>query len=661
MRKQMALTCLFAIVAFTASIANKVTIQGIVKNPNGTPAVGAVVWFAADPGLTDGCRAKDSARTSPNGAFAGSLECNTNIRKVMVATMGCNGQVLQKIMEVPANNTVVAEFVTCAPTECHPAFRWELADNTGKAFNFNSTASMAGSGDEIIRRVWTFGDGTANEGNNATIKKTYSAPGTYEVCLKILTRNGCTKSLCQKITVGTIPAVCKAAFVFERIPANAAGAFSYRFNSASVMVQDGDEVVSRTWHFGDGGTLSGNTFSPTHTYQKAGTYEVCLTIKTKKGCENRTCGLVVVAGINCTPELLYEVVPTSTTSMDVAVGFNSKYQVNAMPDSIVSRTWIFGDGQTLTGNVPNPLHTYKQAGSYKVCLVTKTHSGCISEVCRTIQVERSGPACIADFKMERGPEHTGYFSATPSKLGPNDAIAKTIWHFGDGSSQTVNASETKHQYNKPGLYEVCLTVVSRNGCESKLCKKVEIGPINTSDGCNARFTIDQSRPGLVIFNSESAVTRIPDDKIIYRRWDFGNGKIIDGNRVITEMQYPFGGRFNVCLTIKTAKGCESRICQTIEVKQGQAPVDSSRLWLVKYFPNPVQHQLFAVVYSPKANEEVELAIVDVYGIVKSIMKVKVPMGYSTHVINTGSLLPGPYLLRCRSAYGVQSRNFYKVY
>jgi hypothetical protein len=98
----------------------------------------------------------------------------------------------------------------------------------------------------------------------------------------------------------------------------------------------------------------------------------------------------------------------------------------------------------------------------------------------------------------------------------------------------------------------------------------------------------------------------------------------------------------------------------VEVKQGQAPVDSSRLWLVKYYPNPVTTQLFAVVYSPKENVEVEIAVVDVYGIVKSTKKVTVPKGYSTHIINTQGLLPGPYLLRVRSAYGVQSRSFYKV-
>jgi hypothetical protein len=399
---------------------------------------------------------------------------------------------------------------------------------------------------------------------------------------------------------------------------------------------------------------------PIHTYKQAGVYEVCITIKTAKGCESKWCGKLELRPTTCTPEIQYEVIPTTLNVLGTTLRFNSKYAPMA-PDSIVSRTWIFGDGQTLSGNVPNPAHLYKQSGSYKVCLVTKTRFGCVSEVCRTINVLVAAPAkCEAQFKFERGPENIGYFSAAPSLLGADDKVVKTIWRFGDSSSQTLEGLEAKHQYRQPGVYEVCLTVVTRNGCESKTCRRIEIGPLNTTARCEARFTVDASRPGLVILNSEGSLSNLQNDKIVSRRWDFGNGKVLDGNRVVTEMQYPFGGRFNVCLTIKTAQGCEARICKVVEVKQGQAPMDSSRVWLVRYYPNPVQQQLFAIVYSPRENEEVELAVVDVYGLVKYTRKVKVPKGYSTHLINTGALLPGPYVLRVRSASGVQTRSFFKV-
>lgn len=660
MRKQGYFLMMLAMLLSFTAIANRVIIKGTVQYSNGAPAVGKIVWISSGPNTTGSCNIKDSTKTNPNGYFIDTLQCEGQIKAVVVSILNCDGRLTTQTLEVPASGVVELKLTDCLPANCKANFVFERNSNAGNSFYFSSNTSTVGNGDSIVRRVWTFGDGTANEGNNVQVKKEYATGGVYEVCLKIITKSGCINSTCQKVEVPVLSAVCKAGFTFERVPADNSNLFNIRFNSGASNSGVGDEIVSRTWTFGDGTSLTGNELNPLHTYKQGGVYEVCLVIKTRKGCESKWCGKIELRPTVCTPEITYETVLNPATVMGTSIRFNSKYGVMPTPDSIVSRTWIFGDGQTLTGNVPNPIHVYKQTGSYKVCLVTKTRYGCVSEVCRTIQVVVPTIKCEAQFKFERGPENIGYFNASPTIVGPNDAVVKTIWSFGDGSTQTVNGLETKYQYKKAGVFEVCLVVVTRNGCESKVCRKVEIGPMTNTSRCEAKFTIDNSRPGVVIFNSEGSFTGLPDDKIIYRRWDFGNGKIFEGNQVKTEMQYPFGGKFNVCLYIKTAKGCEARICQTVEVKQGQSPNDSSRLWLVRYYPNPVQQQLFAVVYSPKDNEEVELAVVDVYGIVKSINKVKVPKGYSTHLINTGALLPGPYLLRCRSAYGVQSRSFYKV-
>lgn len=664
MRKQ-AILLFVAFFLSLATFANRVIVKGTINTTNGAPVVGKTIYISSVQSNSAACNIKDSTKSNPNGYFIDTLQCSGgDIRWVVVAFKNCDGFLTSKTLEVPTTGIIEIKLTDCVlanPVNCNASFTIIPSPNGGGVFYFVSPKSTPGTADTIVRRVWTFGDGTANEGNNSEVRKEYKTPGVYEVCLKVTTQSGCTKTTCQRVEFSQPPVVCKAAFTFERIPTTAANAIGFRFISTPSTISAGDEIVSRIWTFGDGSGLTGNEISPVHNYTKAGNYEVCLTIKTKKGCESKYCMMVVAQIPNCKPALTFEIIPVPANTAGIAVRFNSKYDQGLLMDTIISRSWVFGDGKILNENVPNPVHVYEKAGQYKVCLVTKTKLGCISEVCSTINVIAPvPPRCEAKFRFERGPENIGYFTAAPSLIATTDAIVKTVWSFGDGQTMTMNGLEAKHQYARAGTYEVCVTILTKAGCESKWCSKVEIGPATNVSQCGARFTIDNSRPGLVVFNSESSFTQIPEDKIVSRRWDFGNGRVIDGNNVKTEMQYPFGGKFNVCLTIKTAKGCESKICQTVEVRQGQAPVDSSRVWLVKYYPNPAITQLFATIFSPKENEEVELAIVDVYGIVKWTNKVKVPKGYSTYTLNTSALLPGPYLLRVRSAYGVQSRSFYKI-
>ena len=60
--------------------------------------------------------------------------------------------------------------------------------------------------------------------------------------------------------------------------------------------QPNDEVINYWWSFGDGSSAAGKEVK--HTYNAGGTYEVCLTIKTKLGCEARICKAIRIPGNN---------------------------------------------------------------------------------------------------------------------------------------------------------------------------------------------------------------------------------------------------------------------------------------------------------------------------------------------------------------------------
>jgi len=663
MRKQALFLLLLSTLLSSIVFANKVVIKGTVKFANGGVASGWKVWMStsATPNAP-GCVLKDSTITNPNGYFIDSLQCNSDIRIVTVSTYNCNGEFLQKTVEVPASGIVNIEFViNCTTLQCRPEFQWKRTDSLSLILNFNSNISFAGWQDSIIRRVWTFGDGTAQEGNAIETKKEYKGPGTYVVCLKIVTKSGCTNTVCKTILIPYPPVSCKAYFKWEHIPVTSISGFGFRFNSSPSVISQGDSIINRTWIFGDGDTLRGNEINPAHIYKKSGRYEVCLVIKTKKGCESRQCALVVIEVPVCKPIVKFEFLPRTNDGFPVRFNSMLNNTQNVPGDSIIGRHWTFGDGTGLLENVANPLHVYKQAGQYNVCLIIKTKSGCYDSSCVMINIPPPPVACQAYFTME-AKELTVKFNSNPTLLTQGDSIVKRIWRFGDGKIMDGNVVDPHHQYEKAGQYEVCLTIVTKKGCESKICKLLVVPPVTTNlPRCQAIFTIAKRDGNRIQFDSRHAIAAIAGDSIVSRRWDFGNGRILTGNEILPVTEFPpFGAKYTVCLTIKTAKGCESKYCLTVEARNSQAPYDSSKVWLVKNYPNPVQKIMYAVIYSPRDNEQVEIAVIDVYGVLKSVMKVNVPKGYSTHNINTGALLPGPYLLRVRSKDGVQSRNFYKV-
>jgi PKD repeat protein len=147
---------------------------------------------------------------------------------------------------------------------------------------------------------WNFGDGTDTclriEPNATeipfTIKHTYTAPGVYRTCIKVLFANGCSASDCHEVTIRTLSDVCGGYYLDSLVNLN-----TFVFKGLSIHKPD-DAVISYRWTFGDGSSDAGEQV--THTYAVAGDNRVCLLINTKKGCETRICNDVKIAGADQT-------------------------------------------------------------------------------------------------------------------------------------------------------------------------------------------------------------------------------------------------------------------------------------------------------------------------------------------------------------------------
>lgn len=108
----------------------------------------------------------------------------------------------------------------------------------------------------------------------------------------------------------------------------------------------------------------------------AGTYVV--TVTDNKGCTAKTAVTVENASA-------LSVNFTNSPSGPLKIDFtNNSVNRSASGAGETMWVWKFGDGQTEFNT--NPSHTYAQPGSYKVCLIAKTLSGCIDSLCYEVDV-----------------------------------------------------------------------------------------------------------------------------------------------------------------------------------------------------------------------------------------------------------------------------------
>ena len=136
---------------------------------------------------------------------------------------------------------------------------------------------------------------------------------------------------------------------------------------------------SFTWDFGDG--YSSYQKNPTHTYAKDSTYLVSLLVAdSTTGCYDLKQDLIEVKpGFYCSASFNY-------TSNFLSVSFTGQVN-NNLPTFY---KWDFGDFSTATGQ--NPVHSYNNAGIYKVSLQTisvnpQSYDTCISKTEKNIIIQ----------------------------------------------------------------------------------------------------------------------------------------------------------------------------------------------------------------------------------------------------------------------------------
>ncbi len=244
---------------------------------------------------------------------------------------------------------------------CQASFNYNLSPNgaytfTGQFFPVTSATQW----------YWSFGDGTTASGQ--TVNHVFPGPGTYIVCMTVVSAVCPAVTTCQTIIVqNTIP--CNVSFTYNsaNLPPG-----QVQFNAISNSMINPNQLI---WNFGDGTSQVGIP-NPIHLYSSPGIYQVCVYLGQAGTIQCYYCDSVVVGNnINC----------QASFSVTQTAGGGYIFNGHILPANTASQWyWDFGDGTSATGQTVS--HIFPGPGPYNVCL-TVISSACASVTsCQTIVV-----------------------------------------------------------------------------------------------------------------------------------------------------------------------------------------------------------------------------------------------------------------------------------
>lgn len=537
----------------------------------------------------------------------------------------------------PCIREICKTIIVTAPCNMVPDFTWTVTQTNPLRIEFHNTSTNTLVTDSIR---WTFGDGTSSSAFNPI--HTYTAPGTYTVCLRILrytagTTTPCIREICKTIVV-QVPCTLVVNFTSQPDPNHP---LRIKFTNTSTPISTTDSV---RWTFGDGTSVSGlqsdpNVANPTHIYATAGTYTVCLRVKKNNSATTPN-------QVNCVRDKCNTVVVT--TPCNFLVNFSWR------PDSINPRkvyftnlsvpptagaiaVWTFGDGSSATSW--NAIHEYAHPGRYLVCLKVYLgqNSNCVRVICDTVYIPVPVPPCtqLSKYHYQVFPNDNQKYKFKADYI--NNTFQYT-WTFGDGTGSQDPVAE--HRYAQPGTYVACLTVWRGPNCASTTCKEIRVLPQFNCDTAHVGYTFQRSpdMPNKIQFFANASLPILDQVWYIYKL----NGTVATPPVILHQNNpiYLFQdtGYYKVCLKATLDGGCVKEFCNNIRIEQ------VSNVCELQAFPNPTTSLVNVNLFLPQP----EMIHATVYNNLNVAVLQRNQQGHTGNnliTINVSNLIAGQYTIR----------------
>lgn len=285
-----------------------------------------------------------------------------------------------------------------------------------------------------------------------------------------------------------------------------------------------------------------------------------LTVTDANGCISNSDQMWVIPVFppSC-PTLTVDFTSTYVGCSEVLFEDNTSFDMPDPSYNIVDWYWDFGDGTTGSGN---PVHHHFDRGIFTdvrmVILVDSMGFICTDSVNKFMMINQSPDVFIGSTPNPVCAGEPVFYTGTS---GFN--ISNWLWDFGDGNTSTLNSPNQSHIYSNPGTYDVTLTVLDENGCDSTISPPYQqvVLEIPIAD-----FSWD---PNPACLNSEVQFTDLSSPNIVGWDWFFDDGFKSNLQNPLHTFTTP--GDFYVTLTVTDADGCSSNITRVVHINDLPEP------------------------------------------------------------------------------------------
>jgi PKD repeat protein len=329
---------------------------------------------------------------------------------------------------------------------------------------------------------WDFeGDGTADhqDPTNANVTHAFTEPGDYTPMLRYKFGRIVVNSVETLFIKVTDPAPVAKAGPDMTLKEDEVGQFDA---SGSYDTLSDNGTLMFNWTFGDG-IVTDFSSSPgaTHSYVKAGTYNVKLDVLDRHGVVGRS-GLKVTVK-NVPPQVYAGKDVTILEDQGVVLTGNATDTPSDMPG--LKCRWDFGDGEgTEWSTELVSSHSYVKQDNYTATFFVKDDDSLIVNDSLVVHVLNVAPMVQVvmpvdrgQFQMDQAVEFIGWGSDTRSDF----PALRFRWDFGDGNlSEWSGNARTNHTYAGVGTYNTSLEVRDDEGASANISREITVVDVRPS-------------------------------------------------------------------------------------------------------------------------------------------------------------------------------------
>jgi PKD repeat protein len=252
------------------------------------------------------------------------------------------------------------------------------------------------------------------------------------------------------------------------VPSSGAVPLSVTFDGTKSADVDG-AIVSYTFTFGDGTSVTGPDPIVTHTYTEVGTFTASLVVTDDDSASSAVDLASVQAAVNKPPKAALKASAT-TGKAPFLVTFDASRSSDS-DGTIASYTFAFGDGSSVATSNPVVTHTYVSAGKYTAGVEATDNSGAASSpVTVGVEAKANQPPTAAFRAQPSAGTVPLTVTFTDQSQDSDGRVVAVHWKFGDGATST--ARNPTHLYTVPGEFVVTLTATDENGAKAGKTGKV---------------------------------------------------------------------------------------------------------------------------------------------------------------------------------------------